>query len=89
MLGTCMIVFFYLIGTPPRIDGKTVRFDILQKQVGDDPPTPFSFLNETKNIKVWKNRSLVCVHVYNIIVALIYYGMQMSSEQWVTGNCFT
>ncbi len=31
-------------GTPPRLDGRTVRRDGLQQQNGDNPPRPFSFL---------------------------------------------
>jgi len=34
-------------GTPPRLDGRTINFDILQRQPGDVPPQPFSYLNET------------------------------------------
>lgn len=30
-------------GTPPRVDGKTVRLDLLEPQHGDEPPRPFSF----------------------------------------------
>jgi tRNA uridine 5-carboxymethylaminomethyl modification enzyme len=33
-------------GTPPRLDGRTINFDILQRQPGDVPPQPFSYLNE-------------------------------------------
>lgn len=33
-------------GTPPRLDGKTIRWDDLQPQPGDNPPTPFSYLTD-------------------------------------------
>lgn len=32
-------------GTPPRLDGKTINWDILDTQPGDDVPEMFSFLN--------------------------------------------
>ena len=33
-------------GTPPRIDGRTVNFDKLEVQYGDDDPQPFSFMTD-------------------------------------------
>ena len=38
-------------GTPPRIDINTINFDILEKQPGDEIPTPFSYLNKKINTK--------------------------------------
>src|ERR1700728_3249200 len=35
-------------GTPPRLDGRTIRWDAFQEQPGDADPTPFSF--RTKKI---------------------------------------
>lgn len=34
-------------GTPPRLDRKTIDFSRLEVQPGDQPPTPFSYLNDT------------------------------------------
>jgi len=33
-------------GTPPRLDGRTINWDILESQPGDDVPTLFSFLSK-------------------------------------------
>ncbi len=33
-------------GTPPRLDGTTIRWDLLEDQPGDDEPTLFSFLSK-------------------------------------------
>ena len=36
-------------GTPPRLDGRTIRWDQFEEQAGDGEPTPFSF--RTKKIE--------------------------------------
>ena len=33
-------------GTPARLDGKTIHWDRLEKQLGDDPIQPFSYLTD-------------------------------------------
>ena len=33
-------------GTPPRLDGRTINWNILEEQKGDNPPTPFSMLTD-------------------------------------------
>ncbi|MBO6572610.1 MAG: tRNA uridine-5-carboxymethylaminomethyl(34) synthesis enzyme MnmG [Balneola sp.] len=33
-------------GTPPRVDGRSVDYSVLEVQEGDENPTPFSFLTE-------------------------------------------
>jgi tRNA uridine 5-carboxymethylaminomethyl modification enzyme len=38
-------------GTPPRLDGKSINFKILEAQEGDQPPMPFSYLNERVQVE--------------------------------------
>ncbi|QKX00940.1 tRNA uridine-5-carboxymethylaminomethyl(34) synthesis enzyme MnmG [Wolbachia endosymbiont of Dipetalonema caudispina] len=33
-------------GTPPRLDRNTINCSTLQEQIGDNPPTPFSYLTQ-------------------------------------------
>lgn len=34
-------------GTPPRIDGRSINYDALEIQYGDEDPSPFSFLTKS------------------------------------------
>ncbi|MCP5369889.1 MAG: tRNA uridine-5-carboxymethylaminomethyl(34) synthesis enzyme MnmG [Rickettsiaceae bacterium] len=38
-------------GTPPRLDANTINWSILEKQEGDKPPRPFSFINDQVIVK--------------------------------------
>ncbi|GAB1728837.1 hypothetical protein NU195Hw_g6575t1 [Hortaea werneckii] len=38
-------------GTPPRLDKRTIDFSRLQVQPGDDPPMPFSYLNDRVSVE--------------------------------------
>lgn len=38
-------------GTPPRLDGRTINWDILESQPGDDRPEMFSFLHKAPFVR--------------------------------------
>ncbi|MEO1555543.1 MAG: tRNA uridine-5-carboxymethylaminomethyl(34) synthesis enzyme MnmG [Pseudomonadota bacterium] len=38
-------------GTPPRLDGKTIAWDRLERQDGDDAPTLFSFMSKAAPLR--------------------------------------
>ena len=38
-------------GTPPRLDGRTINWDILESQPGDEDPVMFSFLSKSPEIR--------------------------------------
>ncbi len=33
-------------GTPPRVDGRTIDYSVMETQAGDDQPVPFSYLTD-------------------------------------------
>lgn len=35
------------LGTPARLDGRTINYEGLLVQEGDNPPSPFSYLHTT------------------------------------------
>ncbi|MBA84128.1 MAG: tRNA uridine-5-carboxymethylaminomethyl(34) synthesis enzyme MnmG [Rhodobacteraceae bacterium] len=38
-------------GTPPRLDGRTIKWDLLDSQPGDDDPAMFSFLSKGPQVR--------------------------------------
>ncbi|CAK7213706.1 Mitochondrial Translation Optimization [Sporothrix curviconia] len=48
-------------GTPPRLDRKTIAFDILEEQPGDEPPMPMSYLSDRVAVD---GRQLLCHATY-------------------------
>lgn len=38
-------------GTPPRLNGRTINYERCEKQPGDDPPQPFSFLTDRLDLE--------------------------------------
>ncbi len=42
-------------GTPPRIDGRTLNYEAMQEQAGDENPSKFSYSAETQPLKEQKS----------------------------------
>jgi tRNA uridine 5-carboxymethylaminomethyl modification enzyme len=49
-------------GTPPRLDRDSIDFSLLEKQPGDSPPQPFSYLNE--EVEIGDEGQLPCWSTY-------------------------
>lgn len=47
-------------GTPPRLAKRSINFNVMEKQYGDDPPVPFSYLNKTVSVE----NQLLCYSTY-------------------------
>ena len=53
-------------GTPPRIDGRSIDFSVMQVQPGDDPPPVFSFMGDAamhpQQLPCWITHTTECTH---------------------------
>ena len=53
-------------GTPPRIDGRSIDFSVMQEQPGDDPAPVFSFLGDVSmhptQMPCWITQTTACTH---------------------------
>lgn len=48
-------------GTPPRLDGRTINYAGLERQYSDEPPPPFSYLNDERG--VLQKEHLICCYL--------------------------
>ncbi|MBI4243990.1 MAG: tRNA uridine-5-carboxymethylaminomethyl(34) synthesis enzyme MnmG [Planctomycetes bacterium] len=67
-------------GTPPRLDSRTINYDVLLEQKGDDNPEPFSFFtrgkleNKIACWQTWTNTKTREIVVQNLSRAPMYTG---------------
>jgi tRNA uridine 5-carboxymethylaminomethyl modification enzyme len=72
-------------GTPPRLNGRTIDYNQLELQPGDDDPQPFSFLNDRLKIEqlpcyiTYTNRDVHELIHANLHRAPMYSGQIQSS----------
>lgn len=72
-------------GTPARIDHRSIDFDKMEPQAGDEPPTPFSFLTDRRLINralcylTWTNETTHDIIRRNIHRAPMYNGSLTST----------
>ena len=63
-------------GTPPRIDGRTINYNILEEQCGDNNPSKFSFSNETSPLS--NQKSCFITYTSNIVHQTLKEGFDRS-----------
>lgn len=65
-------------GTPPRIDASTINYEGLESTKGDNPPLPFSFLNDSVWIKPEDQYSTWLTFTNDRVSKLISKNMHLS-----------
>ena len=63
-------------GTPARLDARTIDFEILEPQFGDENPQKFSFSSETQSVK--KQLPCFVVHTSERVHAILRTGFDRS-----------
>eukprot|EP00884_Botryococcus_braunii_P016355 jgi/Botrbrau1/3402/Bobra.0337s0038.1 len=68
-------------GTPPRLDRRTINFEGLEEQQGDDRPTPFSFLHLANPLWSPSVPQIVCHSTYTSVgtEALVRAAMELGA----------
>ena len=73
-------------GTPPRLDGRSIDWSVLQMQPGDEPPEPFSMLTErisNPQIECGITRTVAATH--DIVRANVHRSPMYSGQIASTG----
>ncbi|MDG1380388.1 MAG: tRNA uridine-5-carboxymethylaminomethyl(34) synthesis enzyme MnmG [Flavobacteriaceae bacterium] len=63
-------------GTPPRVDGRSLNFDVMIEQPGDEQPEKFSYLDNTKPLN--KQRSCFMTYTSSIVHDTLREGFDRS-----------
>ena len=63
-------------GTPPRVDGRSLAYDRMEEQLGDENPGKFSFLEATQPLK--KQKSCHITYTNKQVHALLEKGFEQS-----------
>lgn len=63
-------------GTPPRVDGRSLNYDAMEEQKGDDEPAKFSFSRETSPLK--EQRSCYITYTNNTVHDILREGFSES-----------
>lgn len=63
-------------GTPPRIDGRSINYAVLEEQAGDENPEKFSYSDETKALT--KQRSCFITYTNEAVHEVLKTGFEKS-----------
>ena len=63
-------------GTPPRVDGRSLNYDAMEEQAGDDIPEKFSYMQSTEPLK--KQRSCWITYTNEEVHAVLRKGFDRS-----------
>jgi tRNA uridine 5-carboxymethylaminomethyl modification enzyme len=63
-------------GTPPRVDGRSLNYDLMEEQEGDENPSKFSFSDETESLT--KQRSCYITYTNPEVHEVLKEGFEQS-----------